>query len=68
MEDGKNWIWRVSTTYGYRTLCFDFNVAEDAAEFIKTCLMHFNPVESEDQKKLSVSMSCVNPTEEKEDD
>ena len=61
-------VWRVKTTYGYRTLFFDFEAAEDAADFIKTCLIHFNKDISEDQKTLNMSMSYVNETEESEDD
>ena len=61
-------VWRVKTTYGYRTLFFDFDEAEDAAEFIKTCLMHFNPDVSEDQKILNVSMSYVDMGSEPEYD
>lgn len=61
-------VWRVKTTYGYRTLFFDFDEAEDAAEFIKNCLMHFNPDASEDQKTLNMSMSYVDAESEPEYD
>lgn len=64
----KERIWRVQTTYGYRTVYFDFEEVGEAAEFIKTCLVHFNKDMSEDQKSFTMSMEYVNPTEPEEDD
>lgn len=52
-------IWRVKALYGYRDVFFDFDSAEEAADFIKTCALHFNKEKSEDKKDLFLSMSYV---------
>lgn len=64
----KERIWRVQTTYGYRTVYFDFEEVEEAAEFIKTCLVHFNRDMSEDQKSFAMSMEYVGRDEQVEDE
>lgn len=64
----ENKVWRVKTTYGYRTVYFDFEKVDEAAEFIKTCLVHFNKDVSEDQKNFTMSMEYTDPTEEPKDD
>ena len=64
----ENKVWRVQTVYGYRTVYFDFEKVEEAAEFIKTCLVHFNKAVSEDQKSFAMSMEYVDSAEEPADD
>lgn len=60
-------IWRVKMLYGYRNVFFDFDTPDDAADFIRTCALHFNKDMSEDKKDLIMNMSYVNKDQEEDD-
>ena len=59
-------IYRLNIEVGYRSLCLDFNSAEEAGAFASTFLSHVNAENGETKSKLSFEV--INPEVKDEED